>query len=153
MTNRKNLRLLTLVALSFLLVVPAASYAGQLFGNLSLLPQIHGVAGQGTTSTLGIDCAYGSNLEGAPFPTSVITPAPYSSSDFDGTLDTSCQATYLADTDAALHPLVSDNPTAVATGGGGFTVDVVADLATGQVMNGFDVSLQFNTKQLQAVGF
>src|SRR6266704_3267317 len=153
MINRKNLRLLPLVALSILLVLPAASYSAQLFGNHSLFPGVYPVAGQGTSNALGIDCAYGSNLEGVAFPASVITPAPYSASDFDGTLDTSCQATYLADTDAALHPLVSDNPTAVATGGGGFTVDVVTELIAGQTMNGFDVSLQFNTKQLQAVGF
>src|SRR6266702_5523916 len=145
MINRKNLRLLTLVALSILLVIPAASYSAQLFGNHSLFPGIH-IAAALVPNALGIDCAYGSNLEGVAFPASVITPAPYSSSDFDGTLDTSCQATYLADTDAALHPLVSDNPTAVATGGGGFTVDVVTELIAGQTMNGFDVSLQFNTK-------
>ena len=104
-------------------------------------------------SILGLDCAYGSNLEGAPFPTSITGSYPYSGPDFDGTLDTSCQATYLADTDATLHPLVSDNPTAiVAVGaGGGFTVDVVARLNSIRTINGFDISLSYDTRVLDAV--
>lgn len=104
-------------------------------------------------SVLGIDCAYGSNAEGSPFPTSVPASAPYTGSDFDGTLDTNCQATYLADTDATVHPLVSDNPTAVVLpgAGGGITLDVVAALNPINTINGFDVSLKYDTKQLNAV--
>src|SRR6266849_4966449 len=116
MSNRKNLRLLTLVALAFLLVVPAVSFAGQLLGNNSLSPRIQS-AHAATNTNLGFDCAYGANAEGGVFPTSITNSAPYASSDADTTLDRTCQATYLADTDAAtvgcpcLHPLVSDNPT------------------------------------------
>jgi len=104
-------------------------------------------------SELGLDCAYGSSAEGTAFPSSVTTSAPYSGQDFDTTLDSSCQATYLADTDVALHPLVSDNPTAIvaAGAGGGLTVDVVASLNPATTINGFDVSLGYDTKVLAAV--
>jgi len=104
-------------------------------------------------SVLGLDCSYGSSLEGAVFPSSVTASYPYAGSDFDGTLDTSCQATYLADTDAALHPLVSDNPTAVVSpgAGGGLTVDVVAALNTVTKINAFDVNVKFDPKVLNAV--
>ena len=104
-------------------------------------------------SVLGFDCAYGSNTEGAVFPSSVTTSAPYSAPDFDGTLDSTCQATYLGDTDGAIHPLVSDNPTAVVTAGsgGGLTIDVVAVLNPATTIDGFDISLNFDTKVLRAV--
>ncbi len=103
-------------------------------------------------SVLGLDCAYGSNLEGVAFPASVTTSAPYATPDFDGTLDTSCQATYLADTDNALHPLVSDNPTAIAAAGagGGVTIDVIAHLNPVTTINGFDISLKYDTSDLNA---
>ena len=102
---------------------------------------------------LGIDCAYGSSLEGGTFPSSVTGSVPYSGADFDGTLDKSCQATYLADTDGGLHPLVSDNPTAVVTSGdgGGITVDVVAALNPVTSMTTFDISLKFDVRELNAV--
>jgi len=82
----------------------------------------------------------------------VNSSSPYFASDFDGTLDTSCQATYLADTDQALHPLVSDNPSAVVYpgAGGGLTVDVIAALNPITRINGFDVSLKFDPKILRA---
>lgn len=104
-------------------------------------------------SILGFDCAYGSSTEGSAFPTSITTSAPYSTPDFDGTLDSNCQATYLADTDLALHPLVSDNPTAVVNpgAGGGLTVDVVAYLNQITTINGFDISVKYNTTVLNAV--
>ncbi len=102
---------------------------------------------------LGIDCGYGSSAEGVTFPSSITTSAPYTTSDFDGTLDTSCQATYLADSDGALHPLVSDNPTAIVASdaGGGITIDVVAALNPVTSMNSFDLSLKYDTRELNAV--
>src|SRR5438132_802642 len=154
MSHKQNLRLLTLVALLILVALPAAGYLTQLSGNHSLFPGIHPVAGATTPNVLGLDCAYGSNAEGGVFPTSVTTSAPYTGPDFDGTLDSSCQATYLADTDAAsvgcpcLHPLVEDNPsnTAVtpAGAGGGLTIDVVAVLNTTTTINGFDISVKYD---------
>src|SRR6266571_682301 len=154
MTNSsKNLRLLTLVALLILMVAPAASYAGTLLGNHSLFPSVHPVGAVAAPNTLGFDCAYGASLETGAFPTSITTSSPYTTSDFDGTLDTSCQATYLGDTDGVIHPLVSDNPTLIVTGGagGGVTVDVVAVLNSTETLNGFDISLQFNPHQLNGV--
>jgi hypothetical protein len=102
---------------------------------------------------LGIDCGYGSSAEGVTFPSSITTSAPYTTSDFDGTLDKSCQGTYLADTDGALHPLVSDNPTAIVASdaGGGITIDVVAALNPVTSMNSFDLSLKYDTRELNAV--
>ncbi len=151
MSARKNLRLFTLVALLALFALPGASYVGQLFGNNSLFPGVHPVNASPTTTTLGFDCAYGSQVEtvGATFPTSVTTDAPYLVPDFDGTLDTSCKATYLADSDGALHPLVSDNPTGLS--GGGITIDVVASLNSTTTINGFDISVQYDPKVLNAV--
>src|SRR6266849_2932918 len=152
MSNRKNLRLLTLVALAFLLVVPAGSFAGQLLGNHSLLPRIQS-AHAATTTNLGFDCAYGASLETGVFPSSITTSAPYTTPDFDGTLDRNCQATYLGDTDGALHPLVSDNPTAVVNpgDGGGLTIDVVAALNSSTVMSGFDIRVKYDPTVLNAV--
>ncbi len=107
-------------------------------------------------SVVGIDCAYGSQVEtpGSTFPTSVTTSAPYAGPDFDGTLDSSCEATYLYDTDGALHPLVSDNPPTAVVGvgaGGGLTVDVVASLNPVTTINGFDISLKYDAKFLNGV--
>ncbi len=152
-SSSKNLRLLTLVALLILMVAPAASYAGSLLGNHSLFPSVHPVGAVAAPNTLGFDCAYGANLEGAAFPASITGGSPYTTSDFDGTLDTSCQATYLGDTDGVIHPLVSDNPTAIviAGSGGGVTVDVVAVLNSTESLNGFDISLQFDPHMLSAV--
>lgn len=148
-----------MLAMTLFVILFTSTFAISLFLGSRLpvdIPRVHAF----TPNVLGMDCAYGSNVEGQTFPTSVTTPSPYTSPDFDGTLDTSCQATYLADTDSALHPLVSDNPTAVVASGsgGGITLDVVAMLNTTTgvnptTINGFDISLQFNTKQLRAVEF
>src|SRR6266852_6226312 len=116
MSNRKNLRLLTLVALAFLLVVPAGSFAGQLLGNNSLSPRIQS-AHAATNTNLLFDCAYGANGDGAVFPTSIGTApgtsAPYTAPDYDLSPNSSCQATDFVDVDTSTwgHPLVSDNPT------------------------------------------
>src|SRR3989442_899915 len=168
MSHNKNLRLLTLVALLILFALPAASYLATLSGNPSLFPNIHPVAGATVTNTLGLDCAYGSNAEGSVFPTSVVTPGPlsatYSGPDFDGTFDSSCIATYLADTDAStpgcpcLHPLVQDNPSNTASTpagiGGGFTIETVAALGANttftQTINGFDISIKYDPHFLNA---
>src|SRR3989442_13710104 len=158
MSHNKNLRLLTLVALLIVFALPAASYVATLSGNHSLFPNIPPVAGATVTNTLGLDCAYGSNIAGGVFPTSVTTSAPYTGPDFDGTFDSSCQTTYLVDTDVGtpgcpcLHPLVEDNPsnTAVtpAGAGGGLTIDVVAALGSNttftQTINGFDISVKYD---------
>src|SRR2546427_6517761 len=155
MSNSKNLRLLALVALLILFALPAASYLMPQLGNHSLYPNIHPAAGASIPNVLGLDCAYGSNIEGAAFPASVTTAAPYSSPDFDGTLDSSCQATYLGDTDGVIHPLVEDNPTAIvaAGAGGGLTVDVVASLNSTTTINGFDISVKYDPHVFNGVVF
>src|SRR5207253_4897536 len=86
-----------------------------------------------------------------PFPSAVTASATYSARDFDGTLDSSCLATYLADT-GALEPLASDNPAVVAPGsGGGLTIDVVASLNATTTINGFDISVQYDPHYLNGV--
>jgi len=153
MSNSKNLRLLALAALLILFALPAMSSLTQLSGNHSLFPGVPRVFAPSTPNILGLDCAYGSNLEGSPFPASVTTSAPYSGPDFDGTLDPTCQATYLGDTDGVIHPLVEDNPTAVvaAGAGGGLTIDVVASLNSTTTINGFDISVKYDPHFVNAV--
>src|SRR5439155_15892471 len=74
--------------------------------------------------------------------------------DFDGTLDSSCQATYLGDTDGVIHPLVEDNPTTLTAGsGGGLTIDVVASLNSTTTINGFDISVQYDPHVLNGAVF
>ncbi|TMI55022.1 PKD domain-containing protein, partial [Candidatus Bathyarchaeota archaeon] len=152
MSNSKNLRLLALAALLILFALPAMSSLTQLSSNHSLFPGVHPVSAA-VPNVLGLDCAYGSNLEGSAFPTSITTSAPYSGPDFDGTLDSSCQATYLGDTDGVIHPLVEDNPTAIvaAGAGGGLTIDVVASLNSTTTINGFDISVKYDPHFVNAV--
>src|SRR2546425_6003157 len=135
------------------LVLLLGSFAlASLPGHNNPVPGIHPVAAF-IPNVLGLDCAYGSNAEGGVFPSSVTTSAPYTAPDFDGTFDSSCMATYLGDADGAIHPLVSDNPTAlVAAGaGGGLTIDVVASLNSTTTINGFDISVQYDPHYLNGV--
>ena len=141
---------LSIILVTLLLLLGSLTLASLPSRNDSI-PGIHPVAGA-VPNVLGLDCAYGSNAEGgAPFPSSVTASAPYSAPDFDGTLDSSCLATYLADT-GALEPLASDNPAVVAPGsGGGLTIDVVASLNATTTINGFDISVQYDPHYLNGV--
>src|SRR6267143_1609329 len=149
MTNKYALSIMLVTLVLLLGSLTLAS----LPGSNNLIPGIHPVVAA-VPNVLGLDCAYGSNAEPpATFPSSVTTSAPYSAPDFDGTLDSTCQATYLGDTDGAIHPLVSDNPTAVVApgAGGGLTIDVVASLNTTTSINGFDISVKFDPHYLNGV--
>src|SRR2546427_9207641 len=144
---------LSILLVTLFLLLGSLTFASLQSRNNSL-PGVHPVTAVSTSpNILGLDCAYGSNLEVAAFPASVTTSAPYSSPDFDGTLDSSCQATYLGDTDGAIHPLVSDNPSAVVApgAGGGLTVDVVASLNSTTTINGFDISVAYDPHVLNGV--
>jgi len=144
----------TAILVLSIMLFGSVSLVSPFSGLHSLLPRIQS-AHAATTTNLGFDCAYGSNTEGAVFPTSVTTSAPYSAPDFDLTLDRSCQATYLADLElpSTLHPLVSDNPTAVVTpgSGGGLTIDVVAQLNATTTMSAFDIRVKYDATVLNAV--
>jgi len=148
MTTKRSLSILLV---TLVLLLGSLALAG-LLGRNNLIPGVHPVTAA-IPNILGLNCAYGSNAEAAPFTSSVTTSAPYSASDFDGTLDSSCQATYLGDTDGAIHPLVSDNPTAVVApgAGGGLTIDVVASLNSTTSINGFDLSVKFDPHYLNGV--
>src|SRR2546427_13084036 len=99
MSTRHTLRAFTITLLLLLGALSATGYVASMFGGHNLVPGVHTVAGVSIPNVLGLDCAYGSSVEGGAFPSSVTTSAPYSAPDFDGTLDSICQATYLADTD------------------------------------------------------
>jgi len=151
MISKQNVR--TLLAVSILLSsLPAASFAGQLLGiSTHSLFGIRPVAAV-SNNVLGFDCAYGASADGVPFPSSIISTSPYTSQDTDGTLETRCQATELADVDGFAHPLVSDNPggTQPPGSGGGITVDVVI-INLNQLINGFDITVGYDTRVLNAV--
>jgi PKD repeat protein len=97
---------------------------------------------------VGIDCGLGSTQATLD----PITTVPIA----DGTLDPSCS--WVGDVDITagapdgiIDPLVSDNPSSVPAGtGGGFTVDVRATGLT-QNINGFDVSLSYDTRYLDGM--
>jgi PKD domain-containing protein len=153
------LRRTTTILVIFTLFFGLLSFVSPFSGLHSLLPRIPSVRAA-TPNILGFDCGYGSSLDGAPFPSSVTTPSfPYAGPDYDGNLNTSCQATYFADqeTPPTLHPLVSDNPTTLTPGsGGGLTIDVIAALnsttgAQTTAITGFDVSVRYDPKVLNAV--
>src|SRR5438132_7877235 len=153
MNSRHAFRFLSITIVLLLGTLSLTGYIASMLGGDGSFPGVHPVAGISTPNVLGLDCAYGSNAEPpAAFPTSVTTSAPYSGPDFDGTLDSSCQATYLGDTDGVIHPLVEDNPTAIvaAGAGGGLTIDVVASLNSTTTINGFDISVKYDSDYVSA---
>ena len=114
---------------------------------------------------LGIDCGYGSSE-------AVINATGYPGADganqhgnaVNPTLDTSC--TWAGSPDipfggSQLQPLVSDNPTvAIGPGccaspsqGGGFTAEIVYVEGGTSVVNGFDITVSWDPKILNAVEF
>src|SRR5207245_7499327 len=116
MSNRKNLRLLALVALLLLIVVPAASYISSIFGDHSLFPGVHPAHAAPNGNIVGINCAYGSIGTGG---------IPIQTHDNNGTLQSICPWAGDVDGDGAFDPLVSDNPSLLPLGsGGGFIADV-----------------------------
>src|SRR5947208_4115739 len=100
-------------------------------------------------NVLGIVCGYGASDPSQPFPVAITTKdgnvlAP-------GTVNSSCDWAGDVDGDAALDPLVSDNPSLLPSGsGGGFIADIViTNLNTN--INGFDLTLNYDTHVLDAI--
>lgn len=100
-------------------------------------------------NVLGIVCGYGASDPSQPFPVAITTKdgnvlAP-------GTVNSSCDWAGDVDGDGALDPLASDNPSLLPAGsGGGFIADiVVTNLNTS--INGFDLTLNYDTRVLNAV--
>jgi hypothetical protein len=145
--------------------IPIALYGGSLLGSHSLngktpasvkQPPFNGVA------KLGIDCGYGSNeavANATGYPGPDRTDAHGNA--LNPTLDSSCTWAGAPDNNGQLQPLVSDNPTlnpgpsccAAPSKGGGFTAEVVLIQNSTYVINGFDVTLSWDTKILNAVEF
>ena len=145
--------------------IPVAIYGAGLLAGHSLnaqtpasikQPPFNGVA------RLGIDCGYGSNeavANSTGYPGPDRTDATGNA--LNPTLDSSCTWAGAPDGNGQLQPLVSDNPTlnpgpsccAAASKGGGFTAEVVFIQNSTYVINGFDVTLSWNTKILNAVEF
>ncbi len=148
--------------------IPAALFGSYLLSSPSLnakTPSSVRQAGFTGLAQLGIDCGYGSNeavanVTGYPGP-----DGAQSSGNAGGpTLDTSCSWAGSPDIPLGgtqLQPLVSDNPTVTSgtsccaspSKGGGFTAEVVFIQNSSSVINGFDVSLSWDTKILSAVEF
>ena len=129
MNNRKNLRLLAIAAILVLFALPI---------NAGLLPRAHAV----TNNVLGVACGYGASS--APFPTPITTP------DGSGVASSSCDWAGDIDGDGALDPLVADNPSLLPGSGGGFTADIVVNNLN-TMLNGFDITISYDTNTLNAV--
>lgn len=163
--QHNSLRILLIVVL-VASSIPIALYGTTLLGNhfqnantpASIKqPPFNGVA------MLGIDCGYGSN-EAMFNATSYPAPDGAQSTGNAGnpTLDSSCSWAGGPDLPVGgtqLQPLVSDNPTSASCScsspskGGGFTAEVVFIQNSSYVINGFDVTIGWDTKILNAVEF
>src|SRR5260370_5145345 len=168
LTGNHRLSIILVVAVLLTSVAPAALYASSLFGNHSLnakTPSSIKQPGFNSMDQLGIDCGYGSN-ESVANVTGYPGPDGAQSAGNGGipTLDTSCSWAGSPDIPLGgtqLQPLVSDNPTvtsgtsccAAPSKGGGFTAEVVFVQNSTSVINGFDITLSWDTKILNAVEF
>ena len=135
-----------LLALILLLVsLSTAGLASHLIGD-NLLPGVNPVSAQTGPNALGIVCGYGASAPGQAFPAPIGTP--------DGdtaNVDSSCQWAGDVDGDGALDPLVSDSPSLGTAGsGGGFTADVVIT-GLNTIINGFDLTIDYNTTIIDAI--
>ncbi len=139
-----------------LIAILATATAPMLLGGIQqVLPSVHAVTGQ---NLVGINCALGT-ID----PTTGVT---LSERDGDGTIQSVCQ--WAGDTDAdgptvsaGAEPLVTDpspfnpaQPCSVAPcgapGGGGFEADIIITNLNDSI-NGFDLSVSYDTKILNAV--
>ena len=112
--------------------------------NFSGLSHI-GLSSVTTSPVLGIDCGYGASTPGQPF------PSPITTKDGNNILDSACQWAGDVDGDGAFDPLVSDNPSlAIAGSGGGFTADIILTNTSTRI-NGFDITIDYDTRVLNAV--
>ncbi len=151
METIRTIRTVLTVAILLSTLLPGASFLASIFGINPHSLQIHPVAAANLNNFLGFDCAYGANGDGLPFPTSITASAPYTGVDTDNSLESVCQATELADQDGFAHPLLGDNPGIVAAGsGGGITVDIVITTLN-TTINGYDLTVGYDTKVLNAV--
>src|SRR6266487_1068942 len=148
---RVSVRALVIFAALLLGSVSTAFFAADLF-NPSPSSLSHGqpvLFAPPDNNVLGVVCAYGASDPSQPFPVAITTKdgnvlAP-------GTVNSSCDWAGDVDGDGALDPLVSDNPSLLIAGsGGGFIADiVVTNLNTS--INGFDITLGYDTHVLNAV--
>jgi PKD repeat protein len=145
--------------------VPVALYGASLLGSHSLNPKTPAPLKQppfNGVARLGIDCGYGSNqavANSTGYPGADGTDATGNA--LNPTLDSSCTWAGAPDGNGQLQPLVSDNPTlnpgpsccAAPSKGGGFTAELVFIQNSTYVINGFDVSLSWDPKILNAIEF
>src|SRR3989475_2165213 len=169
LTGNHRLRIVLVVVLLIAFSLPAALYGANLFGNNSLnhptsTPRSINQPGFAGKAQLGIDCGYGSNEVIA---NATGTPGPDGTDSHGNALNPTFEAcTWAGSPDipfggTQLQPLLSDTP-AVAIGpnccaapsrGGGFTGEVVLIQNSTTVINGFDITVSWNTKILSAVEF
>src|SRR5437867_2446871 len=169
LTGNHRLRIVLVVVLLIAFSLPAALYGANLFGNNSLnhptsTPRSINQPGFAGKAQLGIDCGYGSNEVIA---NATGTPGPDGTDSHGNALNPTFEAcTWAGSPDipfggTQLQPLVSDNPTvaigpnccAAPSRGGGFTAEVVLIQNSTTVINGFDITVSWNTKILSAVEF
>src|SRR2546427_2163568 len=169
LTGNHRLRIVLVVVLLIAFSLPAALYGANLFGNNSLnhptsTPRSINQPGFAGKAQLGIDCGYGSNEVIA---NATGTPGPDGTDSHGNALNPTFEAcTWAGSPDipflgTQLQPLVSDNPTiaigpgccAAPSRGGGFTGEVVLIQNSTTVINGFDITVSWNTKILSAVEF
>ena len=138
--NKKPKRIV-IIALVILLISLSTSVLPALLR--SGFPGVHPVAA--ANNALGVVCGYGASTPGLAFPT------PIQAKDGDTTtLNSSCEWAGDIDGDGAFDPLVADNPSLLPGAGGGFIADiVVTNLNT--IINGFDLTISYNTTVLNAV--
>jgi hypothetical protein len=130
-------------------ILPSASLASH-FLNADLFPLPHTVNAASGNNILGVACGFGASNPTLPF------PAPITFPDGTGQLSSTCQWAGDVDGDVAAtpDPLVSDSPEAflAPNPGGGFTADIlITNLNT--IVNGFDLTLYYDTRVLSAVVF
>src|SRR5712664_3257039 len=145
--QKAGIRLAILVAVLLLGIISTSGLVDHLLGsNLISLPTVHPVFAQTGPNVLGITCALGASQPGLAFPT------PISTKDGDTTnVNSSCDWAGDIDGDGVLDPLVSDNPGLSPAGtGGGFIADIVAT-GLNTSINGFDQTINYDTKVLNAV--
>ncbi len=150
MNRKHSLRTVITVAILLAGALPAANFAAQLAG--SGTPSIINIVrGQDPTlPQLGIDCGLGTTL-------GVFTAGGTPPVTGDGVLDPTCtwsgDADALSAPDATTEPLVSDNPESLPGTGGGFSAEIRVANLNGLAINGWDISVRYDTTILNGVKF